>query len=145
MSVEIITSTYDGQQLQEWPPGLFIEHRSETLEVRGSDSQPIGASGVFARPRRITRRIILYTGIISNDPTDPDPRASYRTQVTAFEALFDLTDHGILSETLEDGSVRTLDVRPRNRTLDRNLLPELADVSVEFESYESPDWEVTPP
>lgn len=143
-TVQVITSSYRASALNASPlSGLFIEHRSEALTTRGGASIRLGASGRLHRPVRLTARTVVYGGIIQADPVALDLESDLRTKITTFEALMDLELHGDLVEGLENGSTRTLDVRPRNYSVDR-VDPELAAVSVEFESWDTAEWQVAP-
>lgn len=141
----VISSAYSGTAINaDATKGIFIEHRSQSMETRGGASIRLGVSGRMARPHRNTVRTVLYVGMIQADPAAGNLEASLREAITAFESLMSPESHGDLVEQLEDGSTRTLDVRPRNFEIDRWEIPEYATCSVEFESWDSTEWAVTP-
>ncbi|MCC6619460.1 MAG: hypothetical protein IT341_10540 [Chloroflexi bacterium] len=141
--VVVIDSTWNSFGLNASPTqGIFLQHDHEELEYIGEDQTPAQVPGVFARPRRLHRRRIFYVGMVQADPAALDPRSSLRTYLTDFETRFQPTNHGNLVETLEDGSVRTLDCRAFGQ-YERPVVPEFAECTVVFESYESPDWDTS--
>lgn len=144
MSIAVIDSTWDGFALNDDPrAGIFLQHHHEELEYIGEDQTPAQVSGVFARPRRLHRRRIVYVGHVMGEPGAVDQRSSLRGYLNDFETRFQPTQHGDLVESLEDGSTRTLDCRATG-TYERWDNPEYATATVIFESYESPDWDTTP-
>jgi hypothetical protein len=141
----VISSTYSGTAINaDASKGIFIEHRSQSMETRGGVSVRLGVSGRMTRPHRNMVRTVLYVGMIQADPAAGDQEASLRAAITAFETLMSAESHGDLVEEMEDGTTRTLDVRPRNYEIDRWEIPEYANCSVEFESWDSAEWAVTP-
>lgn len=146
MSIPVIAASFRSSDLNADPlEGLFIQRRThDAIEVRGGTSTRLGLSGRITRPQRKHVISWVYEGCIQADPEAADPQADIRTKITAAEALFDPTQHGTFSETLEDGSVRTIDARARNYDIDNWEIPEYAHVSVEFESWDEADWDVTP-
>lgn len=140
--VAIIGLTYRGTDLQTMPPGIFMELTSglfDGLELVGQDQPLLGADGVFPRPRRIRRRKVTLVGLIY--PTDGTPtRASWMTNLTTAEALFDPHQYGDLVATLPNATTRTLSVRPEAGpliTLDQDLA---ATISVVLLSRTTPAW-----
>lgn len=144
MSLPVIHSSFDSGDLNADPTqGLYMEHLSIDEEWIGDDSVPLQTAGVFARPRRRLRLIVTYTGQIQPLHAAEDPLASVREIITAFEATFIPSNNGDLVELLEDGSSRTLAVRPRG-TIERGPVPEFVPAVIVFTSYEAADWQLTP-
>lgn len=143
---EIITASWNSVQLNaDVTKGFFLERvgAGDDDEYLGGDDTPLQAAGVFARPRRLHSKTVVYAGFIQADPAASDLEASLRGYMTTFETTFVPTTHGDLVEQLEDGSSRSLDVRAFGRMGDRPN-PEFVECSITFVSYESPDWDVTP-
>lgn len=142
MSLPVVTLAYDGTAINTSNPvaGIYFDAGAALLtgvELKGTDSVPAGAPGVFARPRLILRRAFVLPGII----TGADSAAYYDNWATVV-ALFDLTDHGNLVATLPNGDVYTLDCRPINIIPNEIFSDILAQPTVEFQSYEGADWQV---
>lgn len=148
--VALIGLTYRGTDLQEWPPGVFLELDASALfgqlEVVGSD-QPLLSGGVFPRNRIGRRRKLPLFGIVSGDPTAltvAEQRETLFETLATLETLFALSQHGDLVATLPDGSTRTIDARPEVSPLVTLSSDTLAVYSIDLTSYDTPDWTIGP-
>jgi len=142
--VPVIAGSYDSFDLNDDPTkGSFLQHVDIDEEWMGEDNTPLQVAGVFARPRRLHRLVVNYSGHVQSDPDAGNQRASVRGYLTTFETTFIHSTHGTLTEQLEDGSTRSLDVRPLAK-LTPGPVPEFWIATIAFASYESPIWDVTP-
>jgi len=144
MSAPVISSTFDAATLNDDPTtGIFLQHDSIDDEWIGDDNEPLQVAGVFARPRRLLRRTVNYVGFVQGDPNEADQLASVRGYLHTFETTFIPSNSGDLVEQLEDGSTRTLTVRPTG-VLTPGPVPEFWNAVVAFVSYEDPEWDIVP-
>jgi hypothetical protein len=149
-AVALIGLSYRATDLQQWPPGIFMELDVAALygsvETTGTDQNRL-SGGVYPRNRVRRRRAMRLFGECSSDPTDTllaDQRDSFLANLATLEALFDETEHGDLVATLPDATTRTIDARPAGSLIVTLQTDVLATVSITLHSYESPDWIIGP-
>lgn len=144
-AVAPIALTYASHDIQDIN-GIFLEIKrglNEIAEVRGRDNVSPGATGLFARNRKKSRRTILLEGWVRGEGnTEANQRSDFRDNVQTLQGWFDATSFANLVATGEDGSTNTISARTMPPMVWRQVTPSMALVSIELESV-APDWTVT--
>lgn len=140
----VIGLTFNGTDLQQNPPGLFLEivvGLNEPPSVRGTDTIVPALDGRIPRNRVVDTRFIELRGWVAGiGATEALQRASFRTQVKALLALFNPSaDPDDLVADLEDGTTGTISAQTTNIIWGPLRVPAMRTLSIELESTD-PEW-----
>lgn len=146
--VAIIGLTYDGVDVQEEDLDIFFEVTrglNEAPEVRGVDTVVPSRAGRVPRARQDdVLRVVLKGHVRGSGADDAAQKEDYRANADTVRALFSPNrEPADLVALAEDGSTRTLICRPIGSPMWNERVASLyADVSVELEAVDPPDWSV---
>lgn len=123
----------------------IIRGLNETASIRGGPDNPyLGIHGRFPRNRFVdARRIELVGRVIGQGATDAAKASSFRTQVKAIQAMFEVEVTKTMSVDLEDGTTATISARTEAVEFDQ-LVAWVATVTIVLESID-PEWAITGP
>lgn len=145
MTLPIIPVTYDGIALFDFDLGICLElvvGLVETPSVRGTDTTIPAAPGSLAGDRvndvlALELRGDVFSGIA--ETTGDDMRASHWTNLRTLRTLFRPDrDRAPLVATLPDGTILTIQARPKNIVSQETIPGERSEVSIALDGDD--DW-----
>ncbi len=147
LSVRLTSLTFKGTDIQRSNLELhcdIVSGLNDGIELRGEDTVIPGAEGMMARTRVKNLRRVILRATIQPVGTDEDDRlAAWQTLRDEMETLFDPTVEGTLAGVANDGSTRSIDVRPEDGWVWEETAAVGVETAVILMTAVDPNWQVS--